>query len=201
MKKINIDKIVQILKKETKQYPDPMGTLISIERSPFKLLISTMLSARTRDSVTMPVVKALFFHIKKPKDLADMPIKNIEKRIKRLGLYPTKARNIKATAKIIHEKYHDKVPRNMEKLLELPGVGRKTANLVRSLSFKIPGITVDTHVHRISNQLDLVKTKTPEQTEKALMKILPKKYWIIWNDLLVKWGQNNSRKHIKELLK
>ncbi len=157
---------------------------------PFSILIGTILSARTRDETTTKVVKNLLSHYKSAKALSNAKIKEIEKIIKPIGFYHVKARRIIDVASILNSKYHGKVPNNFEKLIDLPGVGRKTANCVLVYAFDQPAIPVDIHVHRISNRLGLVDTKTPEETEFELMKKIPKKYWLQINDTFVMYGQN-----------
>ncbi len=125
-----------------------------------------------------------------PKDILEIPLSNLEKIIFKIGFYKNKAKVLHKVSSFLIEKYNGQVPKTEKKLLNLPGVGRKTANLVLGLAFDIPAICVDIHVHRISNRLGIIKTKTPEQTEIELQKILPKNYWILWNDLIVKHGQN-----------
>ncbi len=157
---------------------------------PFSILIGTILSARTRDETTTKVVKNLLSHYKSAKALSNAKIKEIEKIIKPIGFYHVKARRIIDVASILNSKYHGKVPNNFEKLIDLPGVGRKTANCVLVYAFDQPAIPVDIHVHRISNRLGLVDTKTPDETEFELMKKIPKKYWLQINDTFVMYGQN-----------
>ena len=157
---------------------------------PLSILIGTILSARTRDENTSVVVKKLFEKYKTARSLARAKVTNIEKIIKSTGFYHVKARRIIEVASIIDSKYDGKVPDSLEELLELPGVGRKTANCVLVYAFEKPAIPVDTHVHRISNRIGLVKTKTPEETELELMKKIPKKYWLEINDTFVMYGQN-----------
>ncbi len=157
---------------------------------PFSILIGTILSARTKDESTARISKELFKKYKTAKQLAGAKIKDVEKIIKSIGFYHVKARRIIEVSKIIDTKYNGKVPDDLEKLVDLPGVGRKTANCVLVYAYEIPAIPVDIHVHRISNRLGLVKTKTPEETEFALMKKIPKKYWLNVNDTFVMYGQN-----------
>ena len=157
---------------------------------PFSILIGTILSARTKDESTARVSKELFKKYKTAKQLGGAKIKDIEKIIKSIGFYHVKARRIIEVAKIIDSKYRGKVPDNLEKLIELPGVGRKTANCVLVYAYEKPAIPVDIHVHRISNRLGLVQTKTPEDTEFELMKIIPKNLWLDINETFVKYGQN-----------
>ena len=157
---------------------------------PFSILIGTILSARTKDENTTKVVKKLFSKYKNAKQLAAAKTKEVEKIIKSIGFYHVKAKRIIEVAKIITNQYKGKVPNNLEELVELPGVGRKTANCVLVYGFEIPAIPVDTHVHRISNRLGLVKTKTPEETEEKLAESIPRKYWLEINDTFVMYGQN-----------
>lgn len=157
---------------------------------PLSILIGTILSARTRDENTSTVVKKLFAKYKTAHSLARAKISDVEKIIKSTGFYHVKARRIIEVASIINLQYHGTVPDDLDELLKLPGVGRKTANCVLVYAFDKPAIPVDTHVHRISNRLGLVETKTPEETEFALMKKIPKKYWLQINDTFVMYGQN-----------
>ena len=157
---------------------------------PFSILIGTILSARTKDESTTKVVKKLFSRYRTPKALANAKVRDVEKLIKSIGFYHVKAKRIIEVARIIHSQYKGNVPENFEKLIELPGVGRKTANCVLVYAFDKPAIPVDTHVHRISNRLGLVDTKTPEETEFELIRKIPKKYWLQINDTFVMFGQN-----------
>ena len=158
--------------------------------SPLSILIGTILSARTRDENTSAVVKILFSKYKTVSELAKAKVSDVEKIIKRTGFYRVKARRIIEVASIIDSKFSGKVPETMNELLSLPGVGRKTANCVLVYAFNEPAIPVDTHVHRISNRLGLVKTKVPEETEVELMKKIPRRYWTRINDTFVMYGQN-----------
>ena len=160
------------------------------DHGPFSILIGTILSARTKDESTTRIVKELFKVYKNSKQLANAKIKDVEKIIKSIGFYHVKAKRIIDVAKIIETKYKGIVPDNLEKLIELPGVGRKTANCVLVYAYEKPAIPVDIHVHRISNRLGLVQTKNPEDTEFELMKIIPKKFWLDINDTFVMYGQN-----------
>lgn len=157
---------------------------------PFSILIGTILSARTKDENTAKVVKKLFSRYRTPKALANAKVRNVEKLIKSIGFYHVKAKRIIKVAQIINSQYRGKVPENFEKLIELPGVGRKTANCVLVYAFDTPAIPVDIHVHRISNRLGLVDTKMPEETEMELRKKIPKKYWLQINETFVMYGQN-----------
>ena len=160
------------------------------ETGPFSILIGTILSARTKDEATTKAVKALFLKYKNPKELAKAKIKDVEKIIKSIGFYHVKSKRIIEVASIIDKKYKGKVPDDLDTLVGLPGVGRKTANCVLVYAFEKPAIPVDIHVHRISNRLGLVDTKNPEETEQELMKKVQKKYWIDINDTFVMYGQN-----------
>jgi endonuclease-3 len=164
--------------------------LHNAETGPFSILIGTILSARTKDETTTKAVKALFLKYKNPKDLANAKVKDVEKIIRSIGFFHVKSKRIVEVAKIIHKKYKDKVPEDLDTLVQLPGVGRKTANCVLVYAFEKPAIPVDIHVHRISNRLGLVDTKNPEETEQELMSKIDKKYWIDINDTFVMYGQN-----------
>ena len=167
-----------------------LSDLHNAETGPFSILIGTILSARTKDETTTKAVKALFLKYKNPEDLANAKIKDVEKIIRSIGFFHVKSKRIVEVAKIIHQKYKDKVPEDLDTLVQLPGVGRKTANCVLVYAFEKPAIPVDIHVHRISNRLGLVDTKNPEDTEQELMKKIDKKYWIDINDTFVMYGQN-----------
>ena len=160
------------------------------ETGNFSILIGTILSARTKDETTTKAVKKLFSKYKTPKELANAKVKDVEKIIKSIGFYHVKSRRIIEVAKIIDSQFNGIVPDDLETLVKLPGVGRKTANCVLVYAFEKPAIPVDIHVHRISNRLGLVETKTPEDTEQELMKKIPRKYWIEINDTFVMYGQN-----------
>nr|WP_292642620.1 endonuclease III [Nitrososphaera sp.] len=157
---------------------------------PFKILVGTILSARSRDENTTKVVNRLFAVYNTPEALAKADIREIKKIIHSIGFYNVKAARIKQVAREIVDKFAGKVPSDIDKLLELPGVGRKTANCVLVYAFDKPAIPVDVHVHRISNRLGLVSTKTPEQTEQELLKIVDRKLWTKVNDTFVMYGQN-----------
>ena len=187
----NIKQIVETLKKELKKYGDPVVTKVAKEKkSPYRVLISTILSLRTKDETTLRASERLFKNADTPKKMLSLSKNKIEKLIYPVGFYHRKAEQILKISEILIGEYSGNVPDNLDELLKLPGVGRKTANLVLNEGFGKLGICVDTHVHRISNRLGIVKTKTPKETEFALQKVLPKKYWIIFNTLLVTLGQN-----------
>ncbi len=159
-------------------------------RSPFRLLVACVISLRTKDEVTAEASRRLFALAADPARLAELAEDRIAKAIYPAGFYKTKARQLKKVGAILRDDFGGEVPSSESDLLALPGVGRKTANLVLGLGFGIPAICVDTHVHRISNRLGLVQTRTPEQTERALQGLLPRDLWIEINDLLVTFGQN-----------
>ncbi len=159
-------------------------------RDPFKVLISCILSLRTKDDTTAAASSRLFKITDNPAKMLKIKDRIMEKTIYPVGFYRTKTRNIKSICRILVDKYKSRVPDEIDELLKLKGVGRKTANLVVTLGYNKLGICVDTHVHRISNRLGYISTTTPEKTEFALRKRLPQKHWIIYNDLLVTFGQN-----------
>ena len=160
------------------------------ETGPFSILIGTILSARTKDEATTKAVKKLFSIYKNPKQLSKARVKDVEKIIKSIGFFHVKSKRIIEVAEIIDKKYKGKVPDDLDTLVQLPGVGRKTANCVLVYAFDKPAIPVDIHVHRISNRLGLVETKTPEETEMELMEKIPRKFWLEINDTFVMYGQN-----------
>ena len=160
------------------------------EMSAFQCLVGTVLSARTRDANTAKASEQLFSFYPTAEKLAKAPLKRIKKLVKPAGFYKTKARYVKRLSQMLLHDYGGRVPDNMEELLKFPGVGRKVAGCVLVYAFRKPAIPVDVHVHRISNRLGWVKTKTPEKTEIALMRLLPKRDWIDVNNLLVLHGQN-----------
>jgi len=188
----NIDEIISLLKNEIRKFDEPIATEIGERtRSPFQVLISCILSLRTKDTTTGPAAKRLFKMAKTPKAMLKLSNKKIEKLIFPVGFYPTKAKYIKKTCRILVEKYNSKVPDKEEELLKLPGIGRKCMGIVMCYGFgKNSHIPVDTHVHKLTNRLGWVKTKTPEKTEQELIKIIPRKYWHDLNNLLVTHGQN-----------
>ena len=168
-------------------------TLVEVERatrSPFHVLVACVISLRTKDEVTAQGSARLFDLAQTPEALAQLAEISIAKAIFPAGFYNTKARQLREISAILVAEHGSEVPKNEADLLALPGVGRKTANLVLGIGHGIPAICVDTHVHRIPNRLGMVQTLKPEQTEQALMKILPKDVWIPINDLLVTFGQN-----------
>lgn len=163
---------------------------IQEDGDPFKILIGTILSARTRDEVTTAVIKALFSRFKNPEELSRANLSDIKKLIQRIGFYNVKASRLKEVSQLIIKNYNGEIPSNLNDLLTLPGVGRKTANCVLVYGFKKAAIPVDIHVHRISNRIGIVNTKNPEETENVLQKSIDKKYWIRVNETFVTFGQN-----------
>jgi endonuclease-3 len=163
------------------------------QRSPWAVLVSTIISLRTKDEVTVAASERLLAEAPGPEELLRLPEERIGKLIYPAGFYRTKAANLRRIAAILLEKYGGRVPADMEALLELPGAGRKTANLVLIEAFDMEGLCVDTHVHRISNRMGWVETKTPEETEMALRERLPAQFWKPLNPLLVLYGQRMCR--------
>lgn len=159
-------------------------------RDPFRVLIGCLLSLRTRDETTGPAAARLFALADTPAALAALSPRRIERAIFPVGFYRTKARTLRAVCRELLTRFDGAVPSDLDALLTLPGVGRKTANLVVTFAFGLPGICVDTHVHRITNRLGFVVTRSPDDTEMALRARLPPRHWIGLNDLLVAFGQN-----------
>ena len=187
----NLPAILKTLKSQTRLWKPPIvGTFAEGDNAPFKILISTILSLRTKDKTTEEASHRLFHLADTPEKMLTLNLKQIEKAIYPVGFYHRKANNILAISQALIDEFKGKVPDTLDQLLSLKGVGRKTANLVITVGYKKHGICVDTHVHRISNRWGLVQTKTPNETETELRKILPKKYWIGFNDILVAYGQN-----------
>ena len=185
------------LKKEFAAHSAPIIELLAAQPpDPFCVLVGTILSARTKDACTAGAVKRLFATATKrnpfrftPGDLRRLTVRQIEKLIFPVGFYHDKARHLKALPDVLDEKFGGVLPHTVDELCELPGVGRKTANLTVAVGFNLPAICVDVHVPRICNWLKLVKTSKPVETEMALRKILPIKYWKTWNSHLVSFGQ------------
>ncbi|HET8719826.1 MAG TPA: endonuclease III [Candidatus Nitrosotenuis sp.] len=191
----NVEKILRGMMDTMNSVKPPRMTALrqlhDVEKGdPFAILIGTILSARSKDENTTKVVNALFQRYRNPKELALAKLKDVEKIIHPIGFFHVKAKRIIGVAKIIQSQHGGKVPNNLEQLVDLPGVGRKTANCVLVYAYDKPAIPVDVHVHRISNRLGLVETKTPEETELVLMEKIPKKYWLKINDTFVMYGQN-----------
>jgi endonuclease-3 len=183
-----IHAVFGILREEVRQWRLP--AVGHFTQTPFMVLIACVLSLRTQDKTTYAASQRLFELSREPQAMALLDAATIEQAIYPVGFYKTKAKNIRMICRILVERCDGQVPDAIDALLKLPGVGRKTANLVVTLGFGKPGICVDTHVHRIANRWGYVQTKTPEQTEMALRAKLPRRYWLIINDLLVAYGQN-----------
>lgn len=193
-KSFNIDRFLLLIEEHYKGWKPPVITLMAkMGVTPFQVLVSTILSLRTKDEVTAGASVRLFKFAKTPGEILKLEEDKLKKLIYPVGFYPTKAKRLKEISRIIINAYGGKVPDEIEELLKLPGVGRKTANLVLVEGFKKAAVCVDTHVHRISNRVGYVETKTPDKTESALRKKLPKKYWIRYNELLVAFGQTICR--------
>ncbi|MCP8304750.1 MAG: endonuclease III [archaeon] len=193
---MNIDVLIREIRKMVKAYA-PKNTHLEETREsrgdPFKVLIATILSQRTRDENTRKAVQKLFSVYKDVKEIAEADEDVIQELIRPAGFYHVKARKIKEVSRILMERYDGEVPSDLEQLLSLPSVGRKTANCVLVYGFGKAAIPVDTHVHRITNRLGIVHTKRPEETESELMKIIDRRYWLEFNGLLVRFGQRVCR--------
>ncbi len=186
----NISKVIRILKKESPGWSVPAVTLeAETSRDPFRVLISTVLSLRTKDETTAEASRRLFALADNPRDMLALKEKDIARAIYPVGFYKTKTKYIRGICRELIGKYSSRVPDDLDELLKLKGVGRKTANLVLTLGYGVQGICVDTHVHRISNRLGYVATRNPYETEMALREKLPKRHWIDYNTLLVAFGQ------------
>ncbi len=191
MKDADIHEAMTILTEAVRQWQTPAVTIVSQrEGDPFKVLISCILSLRTQDRTTAAASERLFALADNPARMASLPVEVVEEAIYPVGFYRTKAVRIGEICRTLQERYGGRVPDELDELLTLKGVGRKTANLVVTLGFGKPGICVDTHVHRICNRWGYVRTKTPEETEFRLRAKLPREYWLVINDLLVTFGQN-----------
>jgi endonuclease III len=186
-----ITRIVRTLTRTSRRWsPTAVGIVAHESRDPFQVLVSCLISLRTKDEVTGAASARLFRLARTPRTMVGLPATTIARAIYPAGFYRTKAKTIREICRTLLARHGGQVPATMEELLALKGVGRKTANLVLTIGFGMPGICVDTHVHRISNRLGIVETNTPEQTESALRQVLPRRYWIPYNDLLVTFGQN-----------
>ncbi|MFQ5880901.1 MAG: endonuclease III domain-containing protein [Candidatus Methylomirabilales bacterium] len=191
MKDTDIHAIVRTLKKKVRGWnPTAVGEVAEDSHDPFRILVSCLLSLRTKDEVTAHASARLFRLADTPRKMLALREGTIARLIYPVGFYRTKARVIRGVCRRLIEQYEGQVPDDLDELMKLKGVGRKTANLVVSIGYGKPGICVDTHVHRITNRWGYVKTRTPEETEKALRQKLPRRHWIVFNDLLVGFGQN-----------
>jgi endonuclease III len=187
----DIDAVIPILEEHFHTVRTPVVDFIQAKtKDPFKVLVATILSARTKDDTTTKVVTVLFDKIKTYKDIDRYSEAEINKLIYPVGFHNAKAKHLKQLPAVLQEKFRGKVPSEIDDLLLLPGVGRKTANLVRAIAFNLPAICVDVHVHRISNRWGYVQTQSPFDTEMALRAVLPEKYWIMYNSYVVAFGQN-----------
>lgn len=186
--------LIKVLRIATREVEDPLSLKIKKDygNNPFLLMISCLLSLRARDVVTYPVCLKLFAVARTPAELRAIPTPVLEEILHPIGFFRRKAQIIKTVSAQLIERFHGSVPATEEELLSLPGVGRKTANLVLAEAFDVPAICVDTHIHQLSNKLGLVATKTPQETERALQKIVPKRYWIEFHQLLIKLGQQRK---------
>ncbi len=191
MSRRNWERILTLLRNRLEGSALPSVSIVAREfaQDPFRILVSTILSLRTKDKVTLEASRRLLERSPTPEALLQLKEEEIQTLIYPVGFYRVKAKHLKEIAHQLIDRFGGSVPSDREALLSLPGVGRKTANLVLNLGYGIPAICVDTHVHRISNRLGWVATRTPEQTEYALMEILPEQYWIPINEVLVAYGQ------------
>ena len=188
---LDINRMIRILQRTCRQWnPTALIAVAQDSRDPFQVLISCLISLRTKDEVTAEASARLFRLARTPRAMLILSSAQIARAVYPAGFYRTKAKTIKGICRTLLEKHGGEVPDDLDTLLSLKGVGRKTANLVINVGFGKPGICVDTHVHRISNRLGIVSTRTPEKTEFALRHLLPRRHWIPYNDLLVTFGQN-----------
>jgi endonuclease-3 len=186
-----IDRVIRILEKETRAWKLPVVSAVAREsQRPFLILVSCILSLRTRDIIAVRASDRLFARASTPRAIAALSLSELEELVRSVNFNRNKARAIHEASRRIATEFKGKVPDTREGLLAFRGVGRKTANLVLGLGFGTPAVCVDTHVHRISNRLGWVKTRTPEETEYALERLLPQKHWIRINELMVMFGQN-----------
>lgn len=193
-KKFPISKVIEIIEKESINWSVPVVTLVGMQsRDPFKVLLSTIISLRTKDEVTIEASKRIYELLKKPEDIFNVNITDIEKAIYPCGFYKRKAIQIKTICEKLVNEFNSIIPDEIEPLLVFPGVGRKTANLIVSEGYNKPAMCVDVHVHRISNRLGYLESKNPDETEILLRKNLDQKYWNKYNFLMVAFGQSLCR--------
>lgn len=191
MPRFNIDAVMQELATHFNQVKTPIVDLIQVQTNdPFKVLVATILSARTKDETTSKASAALFAEVDGPDDLERISAAKLNSLIGQVGFHNEKTKHLKQLPAVLKERFGGQVPSEIDALLQLPGVGRKTANLVRAVAFSLPAICVDVHVHRISNRWGYVSTTTPFETEMALRVKLPEKYWLTYNSHVVAFGQN-----------
>jgi endonuclease-3 len=186
----DISRVLCLIERANRAFVVPAVTQVAARRDPFAVLVSTVLSLRTKDDVTAAASARLLARAPDPAALLRLPAPRIERLIFPVGFYRVKARHLRQIARLLLERHGGRVPADLGTLLELPGVGRKTANLVLVLGFGLPGVCVDTHVHRICNRLGYVRTENPFETEMELRRKLPRRHWLTVNDLLVTFGQN-----------
>ncbi len=190
MNQADIAAVNSVLRGEYNKHSPPAVELAKTRTDrPFNILVATILSARTKDETTSQACDRLFRAVRKPHDFDALTAKQVEELIFPVGFYRVKARQLKQLPSALDRMFHGRIPGRIEDLVKLPGVGRKTANLVVAVAFNKPAICVDVHVHRISNRLGLLRTSTPLDTEMGLRRILPVKYWKTWNSYLVSFGQ------------
>jgi len=195
-----IEKLFDFFEEKAQDFPEPMSQQVIEEygQDPFLILVSCLLSLRARDSVVVDVVHDLFEHAKTPQAIVDMPKEKLEELIKSSGFFHQKAKTLKHISQVLLDTYDGEVPDDYDKLVDMKGVGAKTANLVLSEAFDKPAIAVDTHVHRIANHLGIVDTDDVDETQKQLEKKIPKTYWKDVNHYFVEWGQNGCTPRQKE---
>jgi endonuclease-3 len=188
--RFDIDRFLAILAEHYPRWQAPVITLIAQRgASPFEILVSTLLSLRTKDQVTAAASRRLLAEAATPQEILAMDAQAIGRLIFPVGFWKTKAERLREISALLIQRHGGQVPASLDALLALPGVGRKTANLVLVEGFAMDGICVDTHVHRISNRVGYVRTRTPEQTEMRLRRKLPRRYWVRYNEILVAFGQ------------
>ncbi|MCB0834611.1 MAG: endonuclease III [Bacteroidetes bacterium] len=187
----NIGSVLRRIRQMAGAWPQPsVSEIAESSGKPFNVLVSTILSLRTKDAVTLAASRRLFGKADRPETMVKIPLAQMEKLIYPVAFYKMKSRTIVAICRQLLDAYDGRVPASMEALMKFKGVGRKTANLTLVLGFGIPAMCVDTHVHRISNRLGYIQTKTADKSEMALRSVLPKRHWMTYNDLLVAFGQN-----------
>ncbi len=190
----DLAKVDRVLRAEYERHPAPIIELLRAQGAdPFRILVATLLSARTQDATTAGVVRRLFATVTHPSDFRRLSLAEIESLIHPVGFFHTKARHLKQLPDVLDARFGGRIPETIDALCELPGVGRKTANLVVINAFDQPGMCVDVHVHRISNRFGLIQTRTPLDSEMALRALLPQRYWKTWNRYLVSLGQTRCR--------
>jgi endonuclease III len=188
----NALRMFEIIRNAVNDVPDPMSVVIAREydKDPYLLLMSCLLSLRAKDEKTLPVVRDLFEKARTPQEMINLPLSQLMNIIYSIGFYQNKSRILQRVSQELLDRFDGKVPHNRDDLMSIKGVGAKTASLVLSMAFDIPAVCVDVHVHRLSNMLGWVHTRTPEDTERALETLFPQHYWIDLNHVLVKLGQN-----------